>query len=294
MYQQRNDVAMTLTKPLEATSGRRELGAMLSLLRRERNYTANGVAQALDWSPSRISRIEHGLTGISDSHLATLLALYQVGEDVFVRLFDVNRIALEHSRVRPHHEPLSGGLCVASLYEAAATRVTEYAPLAVPDLLQTPDYARALMRTAELVTDDVADLRLRTLKQRQEILGRAYPTLRFFLSEHVLRTSLGDKQTMARQLRRLTGIVERREGTIRVLPTSADAAAFGCRFRILEYSDSRDIAHTQTPTAHVFHENPADVDTYREIFARLRAFALDEERSVQVINHLAITAEQHD
>lgn len=163
---------MTSMKRTEVTSGRRELGEELSRLRRERNYSGHEVAVKLGWSPSRISRLENGLTGATNSHLATLLAFYGVSEAVFVRLFELNRTALDHSRVRSHRELLVDEVCLASLHETAAMRVTEYEPLAIPTLLQTAEYAQGLLSTGE-----DADRRLAALEQRQAILGR--PTRRF-------------------------------------------------------------------------------------------------------------------
>src|SRR5262245_2294682 len=102
---------MTSMKRPEVTSGRRELGEELSRLRRKRKYSGNDVAIKLGWSPSRISRLENGLTGATSSHLATLLAFYQVSEEVFVRLFELNRVALDQSRVRSHRELLVDEVC---------------------------------------------------------------------------------------------------------------------------------------------------------------------------------------
>ena len=141
-YELENVVAMPTLKPPEATSGRRELGEELRRLRRETNCSGHDVALKVGWSPSRISRLENGLTGVTNALLATLLAFYQASEEVFVRLFELNRVALDHSRVRPHHELLFDEVRLASLHDATATRVTEYAPLAIPTLLQTPEYAR--------------------------------------------------------------------------------------------------------------------------------------------------------
>lgn len=277
-------------KHSEATSGRRELGEELSRLRRERNYSGNDVALRLGWSPSRISRLENDLTGATSSHLATLLAFYQVSEEVFVRLFELNRVALDHSRVRLHRELLVDEVCLASLHDATATRVTECEPLAIPRLLQTAEYAQALLRASGPVSDEVMGRRLAALEQRQAILGRAYPTFRFFLSEHVLRVPIGDKQTMGKQLRHLIAVAARYECAVRVLLDSAGSCGvFGGAFRILEYAESRDVVCTQTQTAWVFQERPEDVAIYRAIRDRLHQVALDKEQSVQVINDLAIT-----
>lgn len=275
-------------KHTEATSGRRELGEELGRLRRERNYSGNDVALRLGWSPSRISRLENGLTGATSSHLATLLAFYQVSEDVFVRFFELNRVALDHSRVRPHRA--LDEVCLASVHDATATRVTEYAPLAVPTLLQTAAYAKTLLRTGGPVPDEAVERQLAALEQRRAILGRAYPTFRFFISEQVLRTPVGDEQIMGAQLRHLIAISARHECAIRVLPESAGSCgAFGGAFRILEYAESRDVVCTHTQSAWIFQESPEDVAVYRAIRDRLHQVALDKENSVQVINDLAIT-----
>lgn len=277
-------------KHTEATSGRRELGEELGRLRRERNYSGNDVARKLGWSPSRISRLENGLTGATSSHLATLLAFYQVSEEVFARLFELNQAALDHSRVRPHRELLLDEVWLPALHEATAARVTEYAPLAVPTLLQTPEYARALLLgSGEPAPGEEVARRLTALEQRQASLRLPSTTFRFFLAEHLLRAPVGDKEVMGAQLRHLIATSARYECTVRVLPDSAGSCAvFGSAFRILEYADSRDVVCTHTQSASIFQEDPEDVAIYRAIQDRLHRVALDKEQSIQVINDLAI------
>jgi transcriptional regulator with XRE-family HTH domain len=277
-------------KHTEVTSGRRELGEELRRLRMQRKYSGHDVAVSLGWSPSRVSRLENGLTGVGGGHLATLLAHYQVSEEVFVRLFELNRVTLDHSRIRPHRELLADQTGVVSVHEASALRVTEYEPLAIPTLLQTPEYAQALLDTAGLVVGEVIDRRHAALQQRQAILDRAHPTLRFYLAEHVLRAPIGDNHIMGRQLRRLITVAVRYDCTIRVLPASLGlSGAFGGAFQFLEYADSRDVVCTHNQTSLVFQESPADVATYHDILDRLHRLALDKEQSIQVINDLAIT-----
>lgn len=281
---------MPALKHTEATSGRRELGEELRHLRRQHNYSGNDVALKLGWSPSRISRLENGLTGITNAMLATLLAFYRVSEDAFVRLFELNRVALNHNRVRPHRELLLDEVRLASLHDASATCVTEYAPLAIPTLLQTAEYAQAHLHATQLMSDEDIARRLSALERRQTIFTRSTAKFRFFLSEPVLRTPVGDQLIMGKQLRRLFTITAQHDCTIRVLPASAGPSGMlGGPFRLLEYAESRDVAHTHTQTAHIFQEDPADVDAYRAIVGQLHQRALDPDQSIQVINDLAIT-----
>ena len=277
-------------KHSEVTSGRRELGEELIRLRREHKRSGNEVALRLGWSPSRVSRLENGLTGITDGHLAALLADFEVEEEVFVQLFELNRVALDHSRIRPHRELLVDQECLVAVHAATAMRVTEYEPLTIPTLLQTTEYARALASTTELIADEAVEQQRQAREHCQAILTRAQPTVRFFIGEQVLRAPTGDKPLMSAQLRHLITTAARHECTIRVLPASAcPGGAFGGAFRLLEYTDSRDVVCTQNHTALIFQENPAEVAAYRAIVNRLHHLALDKEQSMQVINDLAIT-----
>src|SRR5262252_10053342 len=123
------------------------LGSQLHRLRESRGITAEQAAEAIRGSHSKISRMEHGRVGFKERDIGDLLTLYGVtGGEEREALLKLAREANTpgwwqgYSDILPHWvEPYFG-------LEAAASFIRNYELQFVPGLLQTPDYARALIR----------------------------------------------------------------------------------------------------------------------------------------------------
>jgi hypothetical protein len=162
-------------------------------------------------------------------------------------------------------------------------------PLGIPDLLQTDDYAHALLRRAGLVPDKTADRRVRACLDRQTVFRQpSPPTFAYFLTEQVLRSSIGGMRVMNDQLLRLALESSRPTCTIRVVPTFlGPTGLLGGPFRLMEYAEHLPVAHTQTHTTSLFLEDPPDIAAYRVVLSRLNEIALDPEQSRELLLRLA-------
>jgi transcriptional regulator with XRE-family HTH domain len=273
---------------LESTARSRALGAELRRIRKDAGFGLTEVASQLGFSPSTISRLETGKPGTSEGYVIRLLATYRVTGNKFERLLELNRCASDRAWLQPRREEPSDE-CPLVLHETTAIKISEYDPLGIPDLLQTEDYAHALLRRAGLVPNKAADLRVQACLDRQSVFRQqSPPTFTYFVSEHVLRSSIGGTRVMNDQLLRLALESSRPSCTIRILPTLlGPSGLLGGPFRLMEYAEHLPVAHTQNHTTSLLLEHPTDIATYRTILSRLNEIALDTDHSHQLLLRLA-------
>ena len=205
-----------------ASALRRQLLAELRRLRPPHVHTQRQVADALDWSPSKVTRIENGAVSLSVTDLRALLGYYGVADAALVeRLVDLAR------RSRRARSPFAAYADVFSPvalrffdFEHSASWIGEVELLVVPGLLQTEEYARALMGVYELSAGK-AERFVSSRAVRQQLLDRPDPPmLSFVLDESVLLRCIGGPAVMRAQLDHLLELAERPHVDIRVLPLS--------------------------------------------------------------------------
>lgn len=183
--------------------------------------------------------METGDRGMYVEDVATLLGLYQVTAAQRNELLQLVR----DGATRNWHQAPKGSLPESwedvIRFEADASVLTNFEPLLIPGLLQTPEYTRAIL----VGTDELAEPELNTLVRtrigRQAALaGRNAPELNVILYEVALRCPVGGPGVMRHQLRHLLACAERRNVTIRVLPfaTGAHPGLTGA-FLILDFAD---------------------------------------------------------
>ena len=194
-----------------ASALRRQLLAELRHLRPPHIVTQKQVADALDWSPSKVTRIENGSVSISVTDLRALLAYYGVtGPEVVDGLVDLAR------RSRRARSPFAAFGDVFSPdalrffdYEHSATWIGSIELLVVPGLLQTEDYARTVMGVHG-VGAERAERFVSSRRVRQEVLDRPDPpTLSFIVDESVLLRAIGGRAVMRAQLEHLLEVAAR-------------------------------------------------------------------------------------
>ena len=136
---------------MDATPGplvqRRRLRTELRRARAEADLTQDQVADAMDWSLSKIIRIETGAVGISTNDLRALLSLYKIhGPDRVHELVELARASRQPSWLSKYRGDISPQYLQYIEYEQAASVLRTYEPLLIPGLLQTEEYAAAIMR----------------------------------------------------------------------------------------------------------------------------------------------------
>ncbi|EHK87799.1 helix-turn-helix domain-containing protein [Saccharomonospora azurea] len=194
----------------------------------------------------------------------------------------------------PEHFPPQSMALLAG-FEYSATDLRTFEPQHVPELLQTPAYAEALLR-AELADHraDQLTLHLRMLRGRQAILNRADPPrIACVLGEAALRSPVGGPLVHGEQIAALVSFANRENVDIRVLPDSSGRPAGGASgFTELLLppdiiQDFSDVVYVATPVDRIHYESPDALAVFRELWDRVWAAALPAEDSVELMADLA-------
>jgi len=259
------------------------------VLREKAGLSGAEVAKRMDMSPSKISRIETGNSGLQIEDVASLLGLYQVPTATRDELLDLVRRSEERGwwTRQPGLPQLWRSLID---FEAKATRVQNYEALVVPGLLQTAEYARVIIQGVEpTVSDAELDNLVAARMARQAVLTRSSaPQFFAVIDEGALRRPVGEPGVMRRQLAHLLSVAEQPHVTLRVVPLAAGAHA-GLRgpFVILEFAEEPALVHVENHCTGLFLEEEADLAAYRVALGTILAAALAPPATIELIAALA-------
>ena len=265
------------------TVRRRRLAAELRRLRERAGFTGDEVAERLGWSGSKISRIELHRIGIKQADLLRLLDLYDVAEVHRESLAALGRESSKTGRLEAVAAAFPGEHAAFLYAEAEAQSEWTWDPQVVPGLLQTPDYARAVM----LGLDDVfpvppgeIDRLIEARLIRQQVLVRSPPfNLAAIIDESVLYRRMGDNSVMHEQLDRLTEAAKLPNVTVQVLPLAGGQSITTGAFIYMKFAQVHDVPLHDI----VIVENLAGSDYVEEdddTFSYLRAFKTLSQRSL--------------
>lgn len=270
---------------------RRRLRAELRRARLEAGLTQEQVASAMDWSLSKLIRIENGTVNISTNDLKVILAHYEItDEERTAEFLALSRGARERSWWSAYRDVASPRLLQMIEYEAASIITRNFQPLLVPGLLQTEEYARNVyqrLNPQESASrlESLVEVRMR----RQELLGRSdAPLLFFIIDQAVVHRIVGGKAVMRRQLSQMIELAGMPNLTIEVVPFEAGAhpGLLGS-FLIYEFPDTADddALWLEGPTGDLLsRDNPEEILNFREKFEQLRQISLGPEGSVSFLD----------
>jgi transcriptional regulator with XRE-family HTH domain len=275
------------------TVRRRRLGTELRKLRESNGYKLEEVAAQLGVAPSTLSRIETGKAPTKSAYLNQMLEMYGVVEPGQRQvLVDMAREGHRKGWWAAYDDVLPSGFDIYVGLEAETAAVRGYEISVVHGLLQTPDYARAVLgemfpRHATDQIDRLVDLRI----ERQRRLDDDPPLdLWAILDEAVIRRPVGGNQVMRHQLEHLVNMAAKPGVTIQVLPFASGAhAGHGGPFSILEFPNRTDseVAYVESVAGYLYLEKDREVRTRVDAFDRLRAAALSPSASVDLIAEVA-------
>jgi transcriptional regulator with XRE-family HTH domain len=267
------------------TVRRRRLGVELRRLREQAGVTIDGVADRLEFSASKVSRIETGQTGASATDVRSMLSLYGVEGTAADDLVQVAREARQRGWWLRYGHVLTGAYVGL---EAGATSIRAYEAQLVPGLMQIEEYARHVIKaTRPLISETELDDRIRIRTIRQSLLDQNDP-IDFWaiLDEAVFYRIMGTESIMRKQLERLVEVSARPNVTIQVLPFVVGAhAGLDGTFAILEYEElaDPDVVFAENAAGGLFLEKDDELRRYKFIFDRLQATALPPTESVEFI-----------
>ena len=213
----------------DARIQRRRLQRDLRRIREAAGQSQRQAADAMDWSLSKLIRIETGSVAISISDLKALLLHYNVDDSAEVeRLVEMARASKDRRAWwNTYRDATSPQYMSFVAYESAASRIFQFEPLLIPGLLQQEDYARALMQAiAGAATDERVQewVELRMRRQEEVFERTDPPEIVFVLDEAVLHRRVGGADTMRRQLQHLKHMLATEKNvTIEIIPFSEGA-----------------------------------------------------------------------
>jgi hypothetical protein len=264
------------------STARRELGAELRRLRGDRR--AAGVATGLGWSESKLSRIETAHTGITEADLDRLLTAYGVRVEDRDRLRELARRGRARAWWTPYRSSVPDQYDEYVALEAEAVQMCEWEAQVVPGLLQTDEYARAVIEVGADIEDiETIQRRVALRMARQAVLTRdPPPNLQIILDEAVLHREVGGREVLRRQLIRLLEAGDRPGVELLILPFSAGAHAGQTEsFMVLEFAEGTrsPVVHIEGLTGGLFRVTSTEVEIYQDAFDDLRERALSAEQS---------------
>ena len=266
-------------------------------LRKDSGLTQEQVAGGLEWSASKLIRVEGGRSSITKVDLDALLAAYGVtSESRREQLQSLNRGARERAWWDSYREDVSPTYLNYVGLEAGAAFVRQFQLGFIPGLLQTEEYARAVTVVGSVApgkVDQVVGLRSR---RQSELARRSAPPRQYFvIDEGVIRRHVGikkDRTIMPNQLRSIADRAERDElVTVRVIPfgTGAHPGLFG-PFTLLEFDGGLpDVLYLDAGRGAftMMSGNDPQVAAYADDFENLLEDALPADKSIEFIRSVA-------
>ncbi|WP_324189252.1 helix-turn-helix domain-containing protein [Nocardia otitidiscaviarum] len=265
---------------------REALGQRLREIRRSAGITGRELARREGWHESKVSKIEYGKTAPAESDLrayCTHTGAEDQLPDLIATLRNLDAAYIEWRRVLAagtrHRQHQSIRI------ESEAKQIRNWQPQVIPGLLQTADYAEAILRYGvELfrVPDDVA-AGVSTRMERQRILYRRGRRFHFLIAEQALYTTVGDDDVMQGQLDRLFSIIGIHRVTVGIVPADAEAKAAVENFVMF---DNR-VVKVEGATAELTITQPREIAIYGRLFDILATQSVTGDRARRLIRRAA-------
>lgn len=284
---------------------RLRLGAELRELRHSSGWSleeAVGVLREqaeVDFSVSKLNRLENGKGAVKIQDVRALLDVYQVPDgaqrETLLQMAREARLPAPATWWTDYESVLPSGLSTYVGLEAAAAKLMCFTHTLIDGLLQTEDYARATVRqfveTAEPgVIDRLVELRM----QRQKIL-RAAPRLELVavMDEAALLRPIGGREAMRAQLLHIVELCEQLPNvTVRIVPLAQGAyPVMHGMFTLIEPREAgpgvAPVAYVDSVVGNLYLQRPNQIEQFRRLFGRLLAVAVTPEESLRIVRSAA-------
>ena len=276
-----------MTSPVDPSLNRRKLRLALRRARERSGMTQRQAAERVEWSQSKLIRVETGTVSVSVSDLRALLREYGVTDQSTVNeLVEAARGSKGPSWWSKYHDVVTPQYAQYLGYEGAATSLRTYHPIVVPGHLQTRAYAEALLAPRGLKpqrTRRVVDLRME--RQERILEGSTGPEVTVVLDEAAVRRRIGGAAVLGEQLQHLLDLAARDHITLRVLPFEAGAhySTLGS-FVLLGFPDDDDLLYLEHAAGSMTGGEDLELlARYQECFHTITDLALGDTESLDLI-----------
>ena len=269
------------------------LGSQLRRLRESNGKSREEAGHLIRGSESKISRMELGRVGFKERDVADLLTLYGVvDEEARSAVLDLVATANEPGWWHRFNDILPTWFQAYVGLEEAAARIRTYEVQFVPGLLQTKEYARAVVTagSAGVGSEEIArrvDLRL----ERQRMFDRPDgPIFWAVIDEAALRRPIGGSEVMRAQLEHLIELMRQPNITIQVMPFSFGGhSAEGGAFSVLRFPDRDlpDVVYVEQLASALYLDKREDVDRYTAVMERLCSVSTTPDETIELLRGIA-------
>jgi transcriptional regulator with XRE-family HTH domain len=270
------------------TVRRRRLALELRRLREAARLTCEEVADHLECSASKISRVETGRVSVSPRDVRDMLDLYGVPAAQRESLVQLARDSRQKGWWHAFSDTMQPQFATYVGLESAASEIRIYEVSLIPELLQTEDYARVVIRSGMMSSpsDDVERQVALRMARQPAITRDDPPKVWAVLDEAALRRQVGGPGLMRLQLEHLLAQAALPNVAVQVIPFGGGAhPAMGRPFIILVFPErvDTDVVYLEDLTSALYVEDVAEVDRYNVFFNHLRATALSFDDSSALI-----------
>jgi transcriptional regulator with XRE-family HTH domain len=286
-----------MAKPL-ATMRRKRLGLELKRVRDEKGLDRERIAEILQTDLSRISRIETGKAVLTKLELSIWLDACDVSDGRFRDgLLQLNAQGRKKGWWQKRGDVIPLTLQEVIDLEQTADVIFEHRQANIPGLLQTPEYAEAMIRTFPLVGGGTVEESVQVRMARQEVLTRhEVPQAFWILDEAALHREVGDARVMAGQLQRLLDVCDPPHLNVQVLPFRR--GPYHCisgSFLLFTYKEpsEMDLVLVEYERGRVILEEDYDVEPFRRSSDHLRDQALSTDDSRELISSVLRSFERN-
>jgi transcriptional regulator with XRE-family HTH domain len=269
------------------------LGAQLRRLREARGITAQDAARAIRGSESKISRIELGRNAVREIDIADLLTLYGINDRAErEQLLSLASRANQPGWWHRYHDVLPPWFQSYIGLEEAAQSIRSYDPQFIPGLLQTEEYATAVLALGDFSLDEAERLVV-LRKERQRRFTSGTMRLWAIIDEVALRRPVGNVGVLLAQLEYLIEACQQQRLTLQVTPFAAAGHAAPGAFSILRFADPAmpDMVYVENLTSALYIDKPAEVGRYLLVMERLSIVSAPPGDSVGILRAIVTDLE---
>ncbi|WP_440100358.1 helix-turn-helix domain-containing protein [Streptosporangium sp. H16] len=270
----------------------RWLGMELRRLREDLNMTGDEVSNRLGWSTAKVSRIETAKTLAKEADVEALAELYGVDEQLREALVALRRDASRKGWWERYRNSVPDDYITLIGMEAEATEMRNWEPQIVPGLLQTEEYARAVISEGQHASQVPSSwfqdrVEVRMARQRTLLYDSRPLTLLAVFNESVLKSQYGDARVMRDQLRHLIKVSELEHVDMRILSQDVPPPVSTGPFVHLTFSDFPDIVYLESLFGGQYVDDVEKVYGYERAFEHLMERALREADSQELIKQVS-------
>ncbi|TCP53600.1 helix-turn-helix protein [Tamaricihabitans halophyticus] len=258
----------------------------LCRMREAAGLSLEEVADRLEsFSRAKLSRIEQARSAVSGDDTYALCQVYGADEATTGTLVQLARKAKQRGWWHLYKEVLGRAVDAFEL-EEDAVEIHEFGVDVLPGLLQTEDYARAVIRHADpTAADEIIDQRVAARIQRQKRFIERQIRLWAIVDQAALARPIGGRSAMITQLEYLSEVAQDvPHASIQILPTNISGhAALGAPYFLLTLADGSKYPYLDTLTGGAYLDDPDEVAVYETAWSRLAAMAVDFEKSAMMV-----------